>query len=208
MQGVPGENFLRWAAGVGIDFDPRYPDSGCLRLVPPRDHARFWVLPSDPASWPHFIASLLEGLDEWPTGFLWPRSGAWPSCGQSQSYNEGVREVVLRGAGIPDSWTGAIRFDRGEEDALIAVLFAYLAFGWCVDDDLFFVPEHGRQLLQTDHHDVIHVECASEERVQKLITHMAEAGYELPNELPDWTFALPAWMGSAEPGAPADQPRE
>ena len=33
------------------------------------------------------------------------------------------------------------------------MLFAYLAFGWCVDDDLFFVPDHGRQLLHADHHD-------------------------------------------------------
>jgi hypothetical protein len=79
-----------------------------------------------------------------------------------------VRDVLLRGAGIPGGWVGAVRFDRGEEDALVAVLYASLAFGWCVDDDLFFIPEHGRQLLQTDHHDVIHVECSSEERVAEL----------------------------------------
>ena len=88
------------------------------------------------------------------------------------------------------------------------MLFAYLAFGWCVDDDLFFVPDHGRQLLQTDHHDVIHVECASEDRVRRLVAHMDEAGYELPEEPPDETFRRPAWMGSPEPNAAADSGRD
>jgi hypothetical protein len=52
-------------------------------------------------------------------------------------------------------------------------------------------------LLQTDHHDVIHAECRSEERVRELVAHMAAEGYELPGEPPDWTFKRPAWMGSA-----------
>src|SRR5262249_44730673 len=135
--------------------------------------------------------------DEWSTGLLWPRSGAWPDPSQSRSLNDRVRDVVLRGAGIPGGWSGAIRFHQDEEETLAAVLFAYLTFGWCVDDDLFFVPDHGRQLVQTDHHDVIHAECSSEDRVLRLVEVMAEAGYELPTEPPDWTFKRPAWMGSA-----------
>jgi hypothetical protein len=205
MEAVRGEEFLRWTAEVAIGFDPRYPESGCLRLLPPREHARFWALPSDPATWPHFVASLLDALDKWVSGFLWPRSGRWPLSDRSQSYNEGVRDVLLRGAGIPGGWEGAVRFDREDEDALVAVLYASLAFGWCVDDDLFFIPDHGRQLLQTDHHDVIHVDCSSEDRVQKLVAEMAEAGYQLPREPPDWTFRRPAWMGSGEPSAAPDR---
>jgi hypothetical protein len=103
-----------------------------------------------------------------------------------------VRDVILRGAGVPSGQAGAIRFGRDEEHILLAVLYANLAFGWCADDDLFFIPDHGRQLLHTDHHDVIHVECESEERVQKLVMHMADAGYELPREPPDGTFKRPA----------------
>src|SRR5262249_22739817 len=101
MEAVPEEDFVRWSAGVGIEIDPRYRESRCLCLLPPSEHARFWVLPSDPAALPHFAASLLGGLDEWDSGLLWPRSGSWPDPGQSQSYNEGVRDVLLRGAGIP-----------------------------------------------------------------------------------------------------------
>src|SRR5260370_34350093 len=128
METVRGEVFLWWAAGVAIGVGPRYPESGCLRLLPPREHARFWVRPSDPATWPHFVVSLLDALDEWGSGFLWPRSGSWPLPDRSQSYNEGVRDVLLQGGGIPGGWEGAVRFDREDEDALVAVLYASLAF--------------------------------------------------------------------------------
>lgn len=72
MEAVPSEDFLCWAAGVGIGDHPCYPNSGCLSLLPPCEHARFWVLPPDPEDLPHFAASLLDGLDEWNSGFLWP----------------------------------------------------------------------------------------------------------------------------------------
>ena len=193
MQTICREDFWHQTAALGVGIDPNYPNSGCLSLLPPAEHARFWVVPPDPAAWPHFIASLLDGLDDWTSGLLWPRSGDWPS-GQPGSANEGVRGVILRGAGIPDGWAGAVRFDRAEEASLVAVLYAFVAFGWCVDDDLFFLPDHARQLLQTDHHDVIHAECRSGERVAELVAHMAAAGYELPAEPPDETFKRPAWM--------------
>ena len=61
-------------------------------------------------------------------------------------------------------------------------------------DDLFFIPDHGRQLLQTDHHDVIHVRCADEARVLELVKHMEQEGYALPTEPPDATFIWQAWM--------------
>src|SRR5436190_17618850 len=115
METPPAEDFLSWAAGVGIGFDPRYPESHCLSLLPPHEHARFWILPLDPATWAHFAASLLDGLDEWSSGFLWPRCGRWPDPVQSRSHNEGVRDCLLRGAGIPGGWAGAVRFGHDEE---------------------------------------------------------------------------------------------
>ncbi len=195
MQAVSGEEFLRWAADRGVGIDPHYPDSGCLRLLPPAEHSRFWVVPAEPRTWPHFVASLSGALDAWAAGLLWPRSGSWPRYGSSHSYDGGVRDVVLRGAGILDGWSGAVRFSRDDGDALIAVLFPYMPFGSCVDDDLFFVPDHARQFLQTDHHGVVHAECRSEGRILELVEHMVAKGYELPAELPDATFRRPAWMG-------------
>jgi hypothetical protein len=198
MESVPADEFMRWAASVGIGFHPGYPDSKCLSLLPPGDHARFWVLPFEPATWPHFIASLVDGLDDWETGYLWPRAGRWPTPAQGLGLNDGVRMVLLRGAGIPFGSAAAVRFDRDTEGELFAVLYAYLAFGWCTDDDLFFVPDHGRQLLQTDHHDVVHIKCRTEERVLELVEHMSKMEYELPKEPPDWTFKRPAWMGGSD----------
>lgn len=190
MEGVSADKFLSWAAGVGIGFDPRYPNSGCLSLLPPTGHARFWVLPNDPTTHPHFAAALVQGLDDWKTGYLWPRAGRWIPPGGSQP-------ITLRGVGVPFGSAAAVRFDRTAESELVAILCAYLAFGGCTDDDLFFVPDHGRQLLQTDHHDVVHVKCRTKWRVLKLVKQMSRAGYELPAELPDWTFKRPAWLDNA-----------
>lgn len=193
-EAVAGEAFLSWAAGVDIGFDPRYPDARCLGLLPPRESARFWELPGDVGNWPHFAGTILEGLDRWEAGYLWPRSGRWPAAADSRSHNERVRDFILLGAGVPDGWDGAVLFTRGEGAAVVAVLFAYLAFGCCSDEDLYFVPDHGRQVVQTDHHDVVHVECLEEARVLELVGRMEVAGYSLPTELPDETFRRPHWM--------------
>ena len=40
MEAVSGEDFLRWAAGMGVGFHPLYP--GHLTFLPPADHARFY----------------------------------------------------------------------------------------------------------------------------------------------------------------------
>jgi hypothetical protein len=201
MEAVSRETFFAWAFKLDIGLDPHYPDSGCLSIVPPRSHARFWVFPGDPAEGFHFAATLLAGLDEWESAHLWPRSGCWPESRKPWPHNEAIRNVVLRGAGVPGGWPGAVRLLHSEEDELLAVLFVYLAFGWCVDDDLFLIPDHGQQLLQTDHHGVIHVECTSEERVLTMVEYMADAGYDLPTEVPDPTFRRPAWMTSDQPGS-------
>jgi hypothetical protein len=193
MQAVTSEDFRRWLAGAGIGFDPQYPDY--LTLLPASNNARFWVVPADAVTWPHFITALLGGLDEWESGYLWPLEGVWPASARSKSANERVRDVMLRGAGIPDGWAGAVRFDRAEHGAVIAVLFVAVVFGWHGPDDLFFVPDHARQIVRTDHHDVLHAECGSDGRIGELVGHMATAGYDLPAEPPDWTFIRPAWMG-------------
>ena len=196
MEAILAPQFLVWAAGLSVGPHPDYPDH--LALLPPADHARFWVLPGDPATWPHFVSALLNNLDPWASGCLWPRSGRWPATAECLTRNERVRQVTLRGAGVPDGWAGALRFDRAEVDVAIAVLSAFLTYGWHSPDDVWFVPDHGRQVLQTDHHGVIHVECRDEERMVALVAHMERAEYPLPPEPPDGTFKWPAWMSPPE----------
>jgi hypothetical protein len=104
---------------------------------------------------------------------------------------------MLRGAGVPAGWDGALRFPYREGAAVATIVFAYQLFGWCVDHDVILIPDHGRQLLQTDHHGVIHVECRTEPRILQFVDHMAAEGYDLPTRLPDPTFKRPAWMDAA-----------
>lgn len=194
MEPIPADAFWHWAAKTDIGVDPKYPNSGCLSLLP-QQHGRFWIWPTDPACWPHFLDSLVARLDEWKSGYLWPRPGRWPAMTGNSSTDEGVRDVMLRGAGIPLGWAGAVRVASEQKYELVTVLYAFLAFGGCTDDDVFFVPDHGRQLLQTDHHDVVHLKCRTENRVLEVVAGMKEAGYELPTVPPDETFIRPSWMG-------------
>lgn len=151
-------------------------------------------MPGRAAEVPFFVSHLLAGLDPWAECVLWPRGGAWPRAGGVERPGDQVRGVVLQGAGIPAGCEGAVRYGAGEADKLVAVLFAHLVFGWSVPDDLFVVPDHARQMLQTDHHDVVHVAFADEAGVEPFVRHMANEEYLLPKEPPDPTFKKPGWM--------------
>ncbi len=205
-EAVPADAFLAWAAEAGIGFDPRYAGANSLGLLPGGESSRFWELPGHPYSAPYLVRAVLDGLDRWDFGYLWPREGRWPAAGATPLPSEQVRDVVLRGAGMPDGWAGAARVSRSEQLAVVAALFAALALGGDATSDLYFVPDHGRQVVQAGHHDVIHVECADEARVLAFVAHMQAAGFPLPTEPPDATFRWPHWMAQrhAEPGAVAD----
>jgi hypothetical protein len=184
-EAVSADDFLSWAAGVGIGFDPRYPGAHCLVLLPPGESSRFWEVPEQPYPIPHFVETALDGLDRWEVGYLWPRSGHWPTWNDPGLPNERVRDVVWRGLGMAGRWAGAARIGRDELPVVVAALFASLALGGDLSSDLYFVPDHGRQIVWAGHHDVLHVECADEARIQELVRHMEGAGYVLPTESPD-----------------------
>jgi hypothetical protein len=63
-----------------------------------------------------------------------------------------------------------------------------------VSDDLYVVPDHGRHLLQTDHHGVIHASFRTEESLNACVAEMARREFALPDEIPDSTFKPPGWM--------------
>jgi hypothetical protein len=198
---VPADDFLTWAMGVGIGFDPRYPDSDGLVLLPPRESSRFWLVPDHPYSIPHLVEALLGGLDRWEAGYLSPRVGRWPTWADPGLPNERVRDVVWRTLGMPAGWAGAARISREERPFAVAALFASLALGGDSCSDLYFVPDHGRQIVWAGHHDAIHVACEDEARMLEFVRHMEGAGFALPTEPPDATFKWPAWMPQ-DPTAP------
>ena len=105
-----------------------------------------------------------------------------------------------------ESWKGSdyrwvqcgCRVFAAEYDRLVTLLFSTTIFGWSVGEDLYVVPEHGRHLLQTDHHGVIHMSFRTEESLNHCIVEMDRRGFPLPDEVPDSTFKQPRWMKNSE----------
>jgi hypothetical protein len=104
-----------------------------------------------------------------------------------------VRIGILEGIGVQFGVDRAIQFHAGDHQ-LLTLAFAQAVFGSGVTDDLFIVPDHGSQMLQVDHHDVVHVDFADPARVPSFVEHMRQEKYQLPTALPDSTFKPPDWM--------------
>lgn len=100
----------------------------------------------------------------------------------------------MSGIGLAIGSADVVEFRRDEIDRLITLVFSTTIFGWSVEEDLIGVPDHARQILQTDHHGVIHVSCRSAADMERFIAGMKEDGYDLPKEIPDATFKKPKWM--------------
>lgn len=195
MRTTTEREFLRWAAGRGLGLDPQYRDAAVLDYQGGSD-ARFWVVPAEPERRPYFVASLLELLGDWHTCYVWRHLGSWPDPNDTdgQRVNDVVELRILQGLGLPLGTADIVTFDRSEFDALITLLFSTTIFGWSVGEDLYVVPDHARQVLQTDHHRVIHVSFRDSGDVGRWVSEMAQKGFALPEELPDETFRRPSWM--------------
>jgi hypothetical protein len=85
--------------------------------------------------------------------------------------------------------------NRSEREALVTLLFSTTVFGWSVNEDVYVVPDHARQILQTDHHhDVVHVSFPAHGDMEDWVAKMSEEGFDLPHDPPDATFKRPSWM--------------
>ena len=195
MRTVSEHEFLRWADGKGIGLDPQYPGSAVLEFQGGSE-ARFWSVPPEPERRPYLIASLLELMGDWQTCYAWRHLGSWPdpSTVNARRVNDVVELRILRGLGMPLGTADVVTFDRNDLDTLTTLLFSTTVFGWSVGEDLYVVPDHARQILQTDHHEVIHVSFGAAAEVGHWVSEMAQRGFNLPDELPDATFKRPPWM--------------
>lgn len=195
MRMITTNEFLRWASTKAIHLDSRYPEAKALQL-PTDAGSRFWVVPPEPECRPYFLSRLLDLLGDWQTCYVWRRHGAWPgvSTDGEPAPNDRVERCIFQACGVPTGGSDVLAFDRPEFDAILTLLFAATVFAWSQPDDLFVVPDHGRQLLQTDHHNVIHASFAAIADLQRWVDAMAADDYALPEEPPDATFKWPAWM--------------
>lgn len=186
--------FLAWAEGAGLGLDPQYPDSAVLVFRPDPHQERFWEIPAEPECRPYFILSLLELMGEWQECYVWRHLGSWPESADPRRINDIVEWRILQGLGIPLGTADVLTFERAELDKLVTLMFSTTVFGWSVGDDLYIVPDHARYIVQTDHHNVMHVSCRSAADVETWVTHMEERGFPLPEDIPDATFKKPGWM--------------
>jgi hypothetical protein len=186
--------FLQWAAGKGLALDAEYPDAAVLDYQEGSD-ARFWTVPSQPERRPYLIAALLELLGDWQTCYVWRHLGSWPAALATEgSGNDLIESEILQGLGLALGTSDVVAFDRGDLARLITLLFSTTIFGWSVGEDLYVVPDHARQFLQTDHHGVIHVSFRDVADIEHWVSEMARNGFDLPRDLPDETFKRPSWM--------------
>ena len=186
--------FLAWAERAGLALDPRYPQSAVLRFRPDPDHSRFWEVPAEPERRPYFIASMLELMGDWQWCRVWRHLGSWRDQISPGRINDVVERCILGALGLPLGTAAVVEFTSAEFDKLLTLLFTTTIFGWSVGEDLYVVPDHGRHLLQTDHHDVIHVSFRSEDETNRWVAEMNRRRFPLPDEVPDPTFKQPRWM--------------
>jgi hypothetical protein len=188
------DEFLAWAERSGFRIDPRYPASAVLTFTPDSGHDRFWEVPVEPETRPYFIASLLECMEDWQACYVWRHLGTWPESAAPERINDVIELRILGGLGLPLGTDAVVEYSRDEYDSLLTLLFSTTVFGCTVGDDLYVVPDHGRHLLQTDHHGVVHVSFRTEDSLTRCVEEMARRGFPLPDEIPDETFKQPRWM--------------
>jgi hypothetical protein len=194
MKTLSAADFISWVRGRGIDLHETYPTTAILTFPPEADHSRFWCIPRAPERRPFFIATILDLVGNWASCFVWRHSGSWPRAADPGRINDVVELRILTGLGLPLGTADVVEFARAERDALIALIFSNTVFGWSVGDDMYVIPDDARYIIQTDHHEVIHVSFRSAEDLAHFVKEMEDRGFPLPNELPDATFKPTGWM--------------
>lgn len=199
MKTITEDEFLQWASTKGLGLDPQYPQSAVLGFQASSE-SRFWVVPREPECRPHFLASLIDLMGDWQTCYVWRHLGRWPDPKHvdPRDINDAVELLILKGLGLPLGTRAVVQFARDERQALVTLLFSTTVFGWSVGEDLYVVPDHARQMLRTDHHDVVHALFADPSDLEHWVSKMSEDGFDLPDEPPDETFKRPRWMGGRD----------
>jgi len=175
-------------------LDERYPQSAVLSFRPDPELDRIWDVPPQPERRPYFIASLLELMGDWQWCYVWRHLGSWPQAADASRINDVVELRILKGLGLPMGTADVVEIPREESDKLVTLMFTTTVFGWSVGEDLYVVPNHGRYLLHTDHHDVVHVCFRDPEDLERCVKGMETRGFPLPENVPDSTFKQPPWM--------------
>jgi hypothetical protein len=166
MDRVKSDVFLGWARGRGIAVHQRRH----LAFEGSWDLTRFWSAPTAARKLAAFAKHVLAGMDPWSTCHLWPAGGRWSVAPPLPT--------VPGGLAVRAGYDGAIVFSKQDRKALLETLSALAKAAFGSEDDLYIVPDHGRQMVFWSHHDLIHVGFVEKEGAKAFEIHMTEQGYE------------------------------
>jgi hypothetical protein len=193
MNWIDKEKFFDIVRQKGIRVELR-PDCAYLCFEADPKISRFWETPKEASEIPYFVKTILDALDVWDSAYVWKHFGSWVFGARGKYLNEDVQAVIYRAMGIGDRDGDILQFNKGDLTELVTLIFNQLVFGWNVEDDLYIVPDHGKQIVQTDHHKVVHVSFSDEATMKKFADKMAGEGFALPKDPPDETIKKPDWM--------------
>ncbi len=194
MERIEEKTFIEVVSQLGITVDSRYPETAGLNFAIDSKISRFWEIPEEARNIPYFVETILSALDAWESVYVWKQMGGWFTSIKGERLNDDVQAVIYQGIGITENNADILRFARNELTELVTLTFNQLVFGWHVGDDLYIIPDHGRQMIKTSHHDVVHVYVRDQSTMERFINTMAAKGFELPEDIPDGTFKRPDWM--------------
>jgi len=194
MERIAEKTFIEMIRQVGIIADSRYPDAAELGFGKESEISRFWEIPEEARRIPYFVETILSALDSWKSMYVWRHMGSWFTSIKGERLNDHIQAVIYQGIGITENNADILKFTRNELAELVTLTFNQLVFGWHVGDDLYMIPDHGRQMIKNDHHDVVHVSFRDQSTMENFINSMAVKGFELPEDIPDETFKRPDWM--------------
>lgn len=177
MKQIPEIEFIQLIGCKGIKVDSRYPESAGLHFENDPDIRRFWGIPIEARGIPFFLQTILGQLDPWEFVFVWKHMGSWKLKIEGERLNDDIQTVIYRGIGLQDDNADILGFNKKELPELIALIFIQLVFGWHVGDDLYIIPDHGKQMIKTSHHDVVHVSFREEETLRVFVNKMVEKGF-------------------------------
>ena len=171
MRSIPTSEFLIWAAQRGIGPDTRYAEPRTLEFLDGRCKGGRWEYPSSPFEAPVFVLDALDAIEPWHEMWAYRRFDTWRCTDEDEPAGR-LCTFIFHALGIEPTDSITLIFSKSELDALATLALATICFGWCVYDDLFLVPNHGRQILYFDHDEMLHVRCRERDSFDRLLAKM------------------------------------
>lgn len=170
--------------GIGMDAQGGSDQQSVIFINEQKTYRKSWITPpyNNGSAIPFFLSKILEALDPWQKCWVWKSNGDWGfHLTETSLIHHRVWANILHKSGIPEGFKGAIAYNRDEFFDLLTVLYIQTAFGWCVANDLFIVPDQAKQIVKMDHHGFVHVTFINKSRSEKFVLQLSKDNIKLPS---------------------------